>query len=307
MTDGDLIPIRRLLDTQKSNPNKPDEQEDFYARSWGLQHYLTFSTDRRAQLATYLRVLREGKTTIQAAEEAFGDLDQLGSELNRYLQGKRFQQAVLTPQKVDVTVDIRPLSAGAVATMPTRMRSMEGTSVDQARNSCPTTGNRQHPIRTIRARRPISPKPSWTPTITTRRWLPPISALAADPANLDALVTKGWAVTQKAKADHVTDPKVWDGSRKWFAMANHADPDATIPLMGYYVSYLDQGVQPPQLAKLGLQKAQLLSPTPPASAGGSRPASWRIMTPPPRRICFVPTATSRPRSARRASHFRRSS
>ncbi|HEX7373863.1 MAG TPA: DUF1570 domain-containing protein, partial [Steroidobacteraceae bacterium] len=83
------VPIRQMLDYDGGLKDGDKRYNAFYGQSWLLLHYLVF---RRAnELSTYQRLLAQGQTALQAAEGAFGDLDDLAKELDRYTQSRQMQ------------------------------------------------------------------------------------------------------------------------------------------------------------------------------------------------------------------------
>ena len=62
----------------------------FYGKSWLLYHYLTFTPSRAGQLQAYMKAMAAGKTSREAAEASFGDLDQLQKDIARYLKQKPY-------------------------------------------------------------------------------------------------------------------------------------------------------------------------------------------------------------------------
>ena len=71
-------------------PRNGQERASLYGRGWLLSHYLTFAPDRAGQLGRYLDEFAKGRPAIDAARTAFGDLDVLQKDLDRYLARNRF-------------------------------------------------------------------------------------------------------------------------------------------------------------------------------------------------------------------------
>ncbi|MFZ0744246.1 MAG: tetratricopeptide repeat protein, partial [Terracidiphilus sp.] len=69
----------------------------FYAESWALTHYLQV-TDREKKtnaINDYLVLMSQHADPVAAAEKAFGNLDQLQSALQSYIQASRYKQFML--------------------------------------------------------------------------------------------------------------------------------------------------------------------------------------------------------------------
>ncbi|MCP3963084.1 MAG: DUF1570 domain-containing protein [bacterium] len=88
---GPLLPLETMMTVDRSSPHysRIDKKQKFYAQSWALIHFLLLgdgSAQGTEQLAAYLRLLGEGKEGVEAATQAFGDLQQLRSKLQAYIR-----------------------------------------------------------------------------------------------------------------------------------------------------------------------------------------------------------------------------
>ena len=75
LIDRDRLSVRDML-TSDGRRMDLDEVSEVYGRGWLLIHYMTFAPSRRGQLGSFLRLLNQGKTPVEAAK-VFGDLDVL--------------------------------------------------------------------------------------------------------------------------------------------------------------------------------------------------------------------------------------
>ena len=83
-------------------------------------------------------------------------------------------------------------------------------------------------------------------------------ALAAAPGNMTALIQKGYALTRmaaKAKTD-----EAWKAARRHFVSVNKIENNHPIPLIYYYLGFLQQGKEPTKIAVDGLEWALELAP-----------------------------------------------
>jgi tetratricopeptide (TPR) repeat protein len=83
-------------------------------------------------------------------------------------------------------------------------------------------------------------------------------ALAAAPGNMTALIQKGYALTRmagKAKTE-----EAWRVARRHFVSVNRIENDHPIPLIYYYLSFLQQDKEPTKTALDGLEWALELAP-----------------------------------------------
>ncbi len=84
-----MLPILALFGADHSSPyyNEQNKATIFYAESWALTHYFMNDDNgaHRPQLADYLNRIGNGILQEQAAQQAFGDLNQLQKKLREYV------------------------------------------------------------------------------------------------------------------------------------------------------------------------------------------------------------------------------
>jgi tetratricopeptide (TPR) repeat protein len=95
-----LMPIATLLKVDANSPYYHEEQKGsvFYAESWALTHYLEITDHEKGthQIATYLSLVKQHEDPVVAGEKAFGDLKQLQSSLQSYIQASGYKQFILS-------------------------------------------------------------------------------------------------------------------------------------------------------------------------------------------------------------------
>jgi hypothetical protein len=127
------LPLEKLL-TSNVAALSVDERQSFYSEGWLLTHYLTFEVKRAGQLQTYLKDLNAGKTGLDAARDAFGDLHKLDRELDGYLHSTSLYYVKFqVPELPDNAVTVRRLTQGEVAIMPVRLQSDRGVDATSAK------------------------------------------------------------------------------------------------------------------------------------------------------------------------------
>jgi len=255
-----MIPMEQLLTL---NPSKVSDEEmnAFYGRSWLLTHYLRIGAPKRStQLGAYLAALKSGKSSIEAARAAFGDLKQLDGELEVYKK-RHLAISTIPGERLAIgPVTVRKLGPGAAATMDVRIRSRVSVT---AKNAADIYAD---------ARRAAAP---WPNDADAQMVLAGAAidasdyagaeaaadrALAADPQRLRALTFKATARMIAARKAKDARPETWDGVRTILSAANRLDPRDPVPLQLYYRSYGEQGAPPPEIAKDGLATAFELAP-----------------------------------------------
>ncbi|MBR0553947.1 hypothetical protein [Stakelama marina] len=257
------IPLRTLL-APGSEEMDDSETESFYGRSWLLTHMLTFDDKRSGQLHEYLTLVSSGTPSLEAAKKAFGDLDKLEKELDRYLSHNRMSYFKIAGDKLHVgPIKIVETSEGQDEMMRLRIRSDRGVNRKQARDI----------VEDARAKAADFPNdPAVQTELAEMEYdagnddaaeAAADRAIAADPARRDALLYKARVEMRRALAADDHRPETWEKARSWIVKANRLDPNAAEPLLYYYRSFVDAGETPSKMARIGLERAFTLSPQDP--------------------------------------------
>lgn len=89
-----LLPLPTLFTVDQKSPYYHEENKGsiFYAESWALVHYIDTGDARQKthRMLDYANALTQKVDPVTAAEEAFGDLKKLQSDLENYVRGSRF-------------------------------------------------------------------------------------------------------------------------------------------------------------------------------------------------------------------------
>jgi tetratricopeptide (TPR) repeat protein len=110
LRQNSLIPLPTLFRVDHNSPYYHEENKGsvFYAESWALTHYLQI-TDRQKNthcFPDYMMRMSHGEDPVTAAQEAFGDLKALQSQLAFYIHQERYSQFILN----SATASIDPAS-----------------------------------------------------------------------------------------------------------------------------------------------------------------------------------------------------
>jgi tetratricopeptide (TPR) repeat protein len=153
---------------------------------------------------------------------------------------------------------LRKLTAGEAAVMPVRIRSDRGVNS----KSAPLVAS---DARAIAARFPNEPSVQSAlaeAEYDARNYAAAEAAadraLAANPKDIHALIYKGRARLEMAKANPAKAD--WSEVRSWFSRANKLDTEDAEPLMLFYKSSLDAGQTPTKNAVEALLDALTLVP-----------------------------------------------
>lgn len=249
------MPVRKLLDSNYKY-TQPEEMVQKYSMGWLLSHYLTFNKDRTGQLSTYLKLLGEGKPSLEAAQTAFGDLDKLNGELQKYKSTNLPAIEVVPPGYTAPTVTVRLLDPGEEKYMRYRMQlsrgvtraSARGISSTLSREAAANPGNMA--VQLLAAEAGLDALDFAAATAAANR------ALAISPRSVDALVYKARALIEAKEGP----TERFADARKLLVTARSADKSDPRPLILYYMSYRYAGIKPiPEAALFALDDAYELA------------------------------------------------
>lgn len=259
------IPVEELI-TQRPREVRGSGMADvYYGRSWLLTHMLYNDPKRKGQLLAYMEAINRGEDAIEAAPKAFGDLGQLDKDLNRYVKEPLSYVSLDEPVRIEGTITITPITDAEDALIPLRLERLSG---------------QYYPDR-IAAIRPALQKLAAAQPDDADVWYELAAAewgmdddkrdfaavrAAADkaitlkPNHIRANVLLGRLTAAELIKKEDYSAESWSAVRKPIALANRTDPEDPIPLYAYYQSFVDQGVQPPEIALQALEKAFSLEP-----------------------------------------------
>lgn len=271
---GRYLSARDLFDPAVWDKLRSVDGDAFYGRGWLMTHYLLFDPKRMGQFKEYLVALNNGKPSLAAAEAAFGSLDDLSRDLNRYLARSTMPALVMklgdTPA---ADVAVRRVSQGEGAMMKARMASTRG--VDRT-----TAGPLLAKAAPIAARYPED--------AVVQGWLAEMAydansddaaaaaadrALARDPNSIPGLLYRARVTLRRLAAAKNAKAADWTAARKPILAANRLDTNDAEPMWLFWESFAMEGREPSKSAFAGLYRAQNLIPQDPGvrfSAGMAR-------------------------------------
>jgi tetratricopeptide (TPR) repeat protein len=229
--------------------------EDFYAHSWLLVHYLSFSPTRTGQRARYVRAIEQGLPLGPAARSAFGDLRALNAELRRYTDSPIKTATIAAASLPTPQVAVAPLTPPQAALVTLRMELMRGVS-DERKTTFADA------VRAVASRYPADAEALFMlgeaeglvgNYKASDRAVDALLALA--PNHSRALLRKAKNVEAQATADGLVS------ARPLIVRANRADPHDPLPLVAYYRSFRGAVAKAaPKVALDGLLLAVQLAP-----------------------------------------------
>lgn len=255
------VPLERLVDTQAYLAKKSKDYDEFYGKSWALFHYLRFAPERAGQMDKYLSLIFSGTKEIDAARQAFGDLKAMEKDLDKYIHKSRLSYFKVSPSVLKTgDIAVTPLDPGEAAIMPLLIRSKRGVSDEQAKELVPE-------VRAVAAQYPANAtvlselaEAEFDAENDAAAIAAADRAISLAPDNVNALLQKAYAMARQAQNSDGSDPKIWSKVRAQFVKVNKVENDHPIPLVRYYMTYLENGDEPPELAVLGLERALELAP-----------------------------------------------
>lgn len=209
--------------------------------------------------------INAGTEPAQAAIDAFGDLDQLDKDLNRYLSRPLTYRTTNQPIAIVGDIAIRPLTAAEDLLMPLRMERLGAHG----------EAERLVKLRTAHAKAEAklsSDAAFWYERAALEWDLPKDQrdaamlksglerALAINPDHIHANVLTGLALAEELDAKGDFSAVAWRSVRQPITRANRLAPNDPWPLYSWYNSFQQQGVNPPDIAHQGLARAFLLAP-----------------------------------------------
>jgi tetratricopeptide (TPR) repeat protein len=254
------VPIERLLDTAGYLKSKTKAYDEFYGRSWLLFHYLKISGQRQGQLANYVNALRKGKSEMEAASDAFGDLQALDKELDKYLRQSRMNYMPIPASKLVIgDIALRKLDKAEAAIMPVVLRSKRGVDEVTAKLVLPDA-------KAIAAQYPAHPavlsalaEAEFDAGNDAAAIAAADKAIAVSPGNINAQLQKGYALARMMESAE-NPAKAAGAVRAQFLKVNALENDHPIPLIRFYMTFRESGREPTKNAIEGLEWALTLAP-----------------------------------------------
>ncbi len=254
------LDVTEILSYGIDGEDRGDERDAFYGRAWLLYHYLSFSDERQGQLLTYKQAIINGVDSLEAGKLAFGDLDKLQAEVDRYLNNRRTKAYKVPPDWLSIgSISVRQLPEGEAEMMEVRIRSQRGVDKELAAELLTEA-------REIAAEFPNDPgvltalaEAEYDVGNNAEAIAAADAAIALDPGRTNAYVQKGYALFRKA-IDAEDKDAAYSAAMAPFSQLNAIETDHPIPLIYYYRSYVERGLEPPENARHALERAAQLAP-----------------------------------------------
>ena len=253
------LPVKRLIAAKSYGD--VDNVYMLYAEGWLLTHYLTLGGARDGQLAKYLTAINQGKSFLDAAKLAFGDLDKLDYELRQYARRRTLPTRILEFRvPTATTTAVTAVSAAQNAMMLDDLRLMSGVGASEVadfaakvkRDAAPFP-NDPFALR-LRTEAGLWAGDIAEATAAARQWL---SVAPNDPM---AMAMLGKAEIAGLKTAMSTDTAAWNAARARIAAAAKRAPREPLILRAYFESFTAQGKLPSEDAQNMLFTALDMNP-----------------------------------------------
>lgn len=248
--------VEKILDMKFDGPVSGLDIMRQYAYGWMFTSYLSFEPSRQGQLVNYLRLINAGKANLDAAREAFGDLDVLQKDLERYHRGRARALAVRFADTTTPDVKVEKLPEDAAAQMMMHIRSTAGVTEAQAKGQVSEARDlvgkfpQSLPVLLAATEVEFDAKNYDQADQLAKR------AIIVAPNSTRARLFLAKSAMERAK----NDPTQFEIARKYFVEANQIDNSQPEALMGYYLTFAMSSQTPPEDALIALESAYKFAP-----------------------------------------------
>jgi tetratricopeptide (TPR) repeat protein len=259
---ADKLSIREILDYDRVARGDGLRRDGFYGQAWLLFHYVSFNDKREPQYREYALKYMQGMASLQAAEEAFGDLDQLERELKAYQRSRRIQARRYPAHLLPIgNISVTALSPGMDAMMDVVLQSRRGVNREQALALLPDA-------RATASKFPEDPavltalsEAEYDAGNDNEAIAAADRAIALDASQKNAYVQKGFALFRLANdAKGESANAAYAAAMRPFEALNVIENDHPLPLIYYYRSFVQRKRVPEENARAALERASQLAP-----------------------------------------------
>lgn len=234
LMNGGWTPTDVVL-TKRTGELKRDQVFGYYAQSWIMTHYMLSDPARRKQLFAYVRMLGEGKPSVEAWTAATGEtLEAFDAKLKKYMRtgipSTRFKRAAYNPAQI--TVAALPASADDLLLESLRVNagalpSEDKDFLERVKNRAAKYGDDRFARLTLaQTELAIGDKAAGMALLD--------ALIASDAADAAALRTKAVALIEEGdEADDAGRRKLYTDAAKLLLRANKAQPDEYRTLYNY--------------------------------------------------------------------------
>jgi len=254
------LPVRKLL-TAQSYAEVP-ELDLLYAQGWLLVRYTFDQPERRRQLQAYLKAINDGASYEAAMNKAFGNPDQLNSELFDYAGHHRFNVLQLPFKPISVgDIALRHVSPAEDSLIPLEIELSQGILqrdakkfADKVRGSASRFPDDPYALALVAEAERLAGNLDAANAAADR-------LLAKSPNDPHGLLQKALVDMERLRAAGSKDPAAWNAARQYLVRASRIRPQDPLILKAYYDSYSGLAALPPEPAQAALYHAMELAPS----------------------------------------------
>ncbi len=245
--------IRELL---TATPFEDKQWAAFYGWSWGLTHMLYSREHGRGKKITlYLGLINSGAEPLAAAEQAFGDLDDLHAALQLYVTKPTVYQKSTEPLAYRDHVTLSELTEAESRVVELRLMRMVSPDKQKARDMlkefvAENATSAEAWYQLAEAEFSLvhdADAPNAFDFATASAALE--KALAIDPEHLHANVMKGNIILEAYDHSDDFDDTGWEEARAYFRKASDLHPYHPWPLYNLADSYRKEGTYSPEVSQ----------------------------------------------------------
>ena len=258
------VTVTDLVDPEsyERRRGKAKGYDGFYGKSWLLYHYLNLGGVRQGQLRAYLEQLAAGKSSLAAAEAAFGDLNQLEREIDAYGKRSRLNGIEIRAGVLEApSAAVRSLRPGEVAMLPVTVQvdrrfgqrgATDAAETASAARAVAAQYGQDAVVQAVLAEAELQAEDVAAALAAADR------AVALDPGLVRGQAARLLALLRKAeKSGDMADLAAARGA---VVTLNHLENDHPLPLILYHRSFMIEHRPASATALAGLARAVELAP-----------------------------------------------
>ncbi|MEO1574311.1 MAG: hypothetical protein AAFU65_05050 [Pseudomonadota bacterium] len=259
------LSLKAVLAARSVGDIRPDQLGGFYGKSFLLYHFLSFQPDGPRTLDTYLELLSNGASMREAAEQAFGDIDDLSAGLDDYAARTALPvRDIPNDGLIPGQITLRKLPRAEARAMPYRMWLMRGVGPEQAEELLPAlaahaskNASDDSVLATLAAMQYAARKDDEALATAER-------VITRNPDHFKANLVKMMAM-HRGVGRAENRPEAWKAARRQIVLTNRLETDHPLPLRLYYAGVRGMhlmygGPAPTGEAFTGMRRALELAP-----------------------------------------------
>ena len=245
------------IEIMLTDPNRDRSQTTgLYAWAWALTHMLYTAPDRGARISAYVDRLAAGEDSLTAARSSFGDLDELARQMRQHVKG-RVDYSVSTetfPWKDDIEVSPVAAEDGRLIMPHLQWRSWnQNSNALKALKQLVATDTSDADLwaelgmAQFREAAKQREQGNSDDESLAEAEKSALRALSLDETNVRANLLMGRILSGRLLESEDDDADAWKAARRYFQVANRAEPGNAEALYRFALSYAQEGREGPMM------------------------------------------------------------